>query len=476
MLNLNAIELWLVLDLGIITALLPRVILQRRDSAATLAWVVIIVLLPFLGLIAYWILGETRLKIRRHRRKKIEQQLAHSLQRFICPCSDREINHISLPPSLLDLSRTLDDRGPIPGNQITLYRDGPQAFDALEQAIDDARHHVHFLFYIFKPDPTGRRIRDALTRACRRGVHVRVLVDDVGSRRARLRFFQPLIDAGGQVARFLPVNPLSRQWVINFRNHRKIVVVDGATGFTGGMNIGDEYAGIGVRGWRDLQAGIKGPVVRELQGVFCEDWFHATGEDLVRSDYFPPAQKHGAVPAQLLASGPTDGDWQNIYTLLFAAINLARKNVWIETPYFVPDQPLLKALSTTALRGVDVRLLFPATSDHPLVHYAGRSFYDELLETGVRIFEYQNTFTHAKTVTIDGVFTTIGSANMDQRSFRLNFEANLFCYSPEVAGDLEDNFLSNHEQSVEITLAQRQKVPKAQRLLEGTARLLAPLL
>jgi cardiolipin synthase len=465
---------WLLLDLVIIVVLIPVVILQRRESGATLAWILAIVLLPFLGLLAFWVFGTTRLHLRRRKRRRIEARLAPALHKLQAqPATDLPVT--DLPPSLLQLAEKLDKVGPQPGNKVALFRQGPVVFDALEAAFDSSRHHIHLIYYIWEPDRTGERLRDALTRASRRGVEVRLLLDDVGSRSARQGFFQGLMEAGGQVERFLPVNPLNRQLALNNRNHRKIAVVDGETGFTGGMNVGDVYAGLSEP-WRDLHARICGPVVHSLQEVFCQDWYHATGDDLISAAYFPPMTGSGNVWAQLLASGPADERWRAIHTLLFAAINLARERVWVETPYFVPDPPIVMALQTAALRGVDVRLLLPGRSDHPLVLHAGRSFLDELLAAGVRVFELQGTMPHAKTVTVDGIFSTLGSANMDQRSFRLNFEANLFFYGAEIAGELERDFLSLCARASEVTVVNRQGISQRQRLAEGVGRVLAPLL
>lgn len=465
---------WLLLDLAIIVVLIPTVILQRRESGATLAWILVIVLLPFLGLLAFWVFGTTRLHLRRRKRRRIEARLAPALHKLQAQSStDRPV--ADLPPSLLLLAEKLDEAGPQPGNEVALLRQGPAAFDAIEAAFDRSHHHIHLVYYIWEPDRTGARLRDALTRACRRGVEVRLLLDDVGSRSARQGFFRGLVKAGGRVERFLPVDPLSRQLALNNRNHRKIVVVDGETGFTGGMNVGDVYAGLDEP-WRDLHARICGPVVHSLQELFCQDWYHATGDDLVSAAYFPQITGSGNVWAQLLASGPADERWRAIHTLLFAAINLARERVWVETPYFVPDPPIVMALQTAALRGVNVRLLLPGRSDHPLVFHAGRSFLDGLLAAGVQVFEVQDAMPHAKTVTIDGVFSTLGSANMDQRSFRLNFEANLFFYGAEVAGELERDFLSLCTGAKEVTALNRQGISQRQRLAEGIGRVLAPLL
>jgi len=467
---------WLLLDISIIAILIPTVIMQRRESGATLAWILAIVFVPFIGLLAYWFFGAKRLHLQRRKRHKIEKKLAKELHKLQKLSATNQLP-VDLPmsPSLLQLTEKLDDVGPQPGNDVTMLRQGPAVFDALEAAFDEAHHHIHLIYYIWEPDSTGVRLRDALIRACERGVMVRLLLDDVGSRTARQKFFKELLKAGCRVERFLPVNPLGRQLMLNNRNHRKIVVVDGVIGFTGSMNVGDVYAGLGEP-WRDLHSRLSGPIVHSLQEVFCQDWFHATAEDLVSQDYFPRPSNTGKVWAQLLASGPADERWRAIHTLLFSAINQARQRVWIETPYFVPDPSILMALQTAALSGVDVRILLPGRSDHPLVLHAGRSFYHELLEAGVRIFEMHDAMPHAKTVTIDSVFSTLGSANMDQRSFRLNFEANAFFFSAQVAGELERDFLGLCSDTREVTEVSRQSVSRSQRFIEGICRVLAPLL
>jgi cardiolipin synthase len=465
---------WLLLDIAIIVALLPTVILQRKESGATLAWILVIVLVPFLGLLAFWLFGTTRLRLRRRKRRRVEARLAPALHKLQLQSSNN-LSAGGVPPSLLRLTQNLDEAGLQPGNEVTLLSEGPKAFDALEEAINSSRHHIHLVYYIWEPDRTGARMRDALVRASRRGVEVRLLLDDVGSRSTRKEFFQALLEAGGRVERFLRVNPLSRQLGLNNRNHRKIVVVDGETGFTGGMNVGDVYAGLGEP-WIDLHACIRGPVVHSLQEIFCQDWYQSTGDDLVNADYFPQISGAGNVWAQLLASGPADERWRAIHALLFAAITLAQERVWIMTPYFVPDPPIAMALQTTALRGVDVRLLLPGRSDHPLVMHAGRSFLDELLDADVQVFELHDAMPHAKTVTIDSKVSTLGSANMDQRSFRLNFEAIVLFFDADVAAELERDFLALCTKAVAITGLSRKGISRPQRLAEGIGRVLAPLL
>ncbi len=464
----------LLFDILIVAILLPTVVLQRRESGATLAWVLVIVLLPFVGLLSFWLFGTTRLHLRRRKRRKAEEKLSKALQRMQ-PDQEGTLQITGISPSLLKLVSKLDDLGPLSGNSVDVMRDGREVFDKLEDAFDTASHHIHLIYYIWESDYTGERLRDALARAARRGVKVRLLVDDVGSRLAKPAFFMPLQQAGGKVERFLKVNILSRRLTLNNRNHRKVVVVDGKTAFTGGMNVGDDYAGRGEP-WLDLHACIRGPVVYALQEVFCQDWYHATGEDLVSTTYFPVQKAVGNICAQFLASGPADARWQAIHTVLFAAMNLASERIWVETPYFVPDRPILMALQTAALRGVDVRLLLPGHSDHPLVLAAGHSFIDDLLADGVRVFEVQRAMPHAKAVMIDGNFATLGSANMDQRSFRLNFEGNVFFYGSEIASKLEQDFLAQCAGAKEVMLPERRQQGKTERFLESIARVLAPLL
>lgn len=463
-----------LLDIAIVATLIPRIILQQRESGATLAWILLILFVPYLGVVAFWLLGATRLSIRRRKRRKAEARLASTLAALL-DTQWKQAGGFPAHRELIRLAKKLDDIGPRPGNRVMLLQDGPAAFQELENIISGARHSIHLLYYIWEPDQTGKRLRDALATAVRRGVEVRLLVDDVGSRHARSDFFSPLIKAGGRVARFLPINLLSRHIALNNRNHRKIVVVDGVVAFTGGMNVGDSYAGL-AGPWFDLHVKVEGPAVLSLQEIFCQDWYHATGEDLALPGYFPPQSFAGKTWVQFLASGPADGRWRSIHVLLFAAINLARERVWIQTPYFVPDAAIVMALQTSALRGVDVRLMLPCKSDHPLVLYAGRSFYSELLASGVRIWEFPRTMLHVKMVTVDGLFSTVGSTNMDQRSFRLNFEANAFFYDQEVARTLEAAFRIVEADAKQITQHSRASRPYRVRLVEGLARTLAPLL
>lgn len=334
------------------------------------------------------------------------------------------------------------DQGVFPAtrdNAVEVLLSGDEAYDAFERAVRDARHHIHFEFYIWRADETGRRFRDLLMEKARAGVEVRVLYDGIGGSEVHGEFMRPLVEAGGRAAPFLPVNIFERRLRVNFRNHRKIIVVDGQVGFTGGVNIGDEY-----REWEDTAVRLEGPVVYQLQEVFAEDWYFATGENLATNLYFPPAfgpsaceAPPGSATARVIASGP-DLKRQIMHQVFFMAISLARTRIWLVTPYFIPEQSIIAALTTAALRGVDVQLIVPGdgASDVSIARWAGQAFYEELLESGVKIHEYKGKVLHAKVLLVDDVWSFVGSANLDIRSFRLNFEINCLVSDPRDAPTL----------------------------------------
>jgi cardiolipin synthase len=298
----------------------------------------------------------------------------------------------------------------------------------------------------------------------------------LGSRDLRASHLRELVEAGAQVAEFLPINPLARPFSVNFRNHRKIVVIDGTTAFTGGMNVADEYRDDvhpELGRWRDTMLRLRGPAVLRFQEIFAEDWSFTTGELCVGTTYFPAPQPQGTSLVQVIDSGP-DGTALAIHRALFVAISSARQRVWITTPYFVPDRAILVAMQTAAMRGVDVRLLLPARGDQYLVFHASRSHYDELLEAGVRVYEYSPGFVHAKTMLVDAAWCTIGSANMDHRSFMLNWEANLFALDPTLTRHMATQFLEDLSVSMEIKRPVVRSLGR--RLEEAGSYLVSPLL
>jgi cardiolipin synthase len=472
--------LLLVVDILVIAILIPRIIIQRRESAATLAWVLFILIAPLVGAVFFYLVGTRRMHRRRRRRAIARERLAPSAARI-----ETMMRAFAMPPAQHDESEWLEgaraalsvDRSTTTdGNDIEVYHHGPAAFDAMESAIRSARRHVHVEFYIFDPDRAGTRLIECLIERARAGVEVRLLRDAMGSRDLRASHLKPLLEAGAQVAEFLPINPLARPFSVNFRNHRKIVVIDGTTAFTGGMNVADEYRDDQhpkLGRWRDTMLRLRGPAVLRYQEIFAEDWSFTTGELCVGTTYFPAPQPQGTSLVQVIDSGP-DGTALAIHRALFVAISSARQRVWITTPYFVPDRAILVAMQTAAMRGVDVRLLLPAHGDQYLVFHASRSHYDELLDAGVRVYEYTPGFVHAKTMLVDAAWCTIGSANMDHRSFMLNWEANLFALDPTLTRHMATQFLEDLDVSLEIKRPVVRSLKR--RFEEAGSYLVSPLL
>jgi cardiolipin synthase len=457
--------------------LIPRIILERRHPSATLAWMLGIALLPLIGVPLYFLIGVRR--IRRHIRAKLAAvgPVASSLSHRLRP--------EELPGAISALcGRVLVAAGtppPTEGNRVTFLRRGDEAYDALLSLIGSARDHLHAQFFILDVDPVGRRFIQALAARAREGVRVRLLLDAVGSWRALRRTVRPLRDAGGEVAAFMPAFPLHRRWSAHLRNHRKLLIADGRKAFTGGMNIGKKYMGpkTAKEQWRDVAAVIEGPALPDLQALFLDDWAFATGETLPVGVLFPgPVRFNGGEPPpcalQVAASGP-DRAARPIYEGVFAAFAAARRRLWIETPYFVPDDGIGAALRNAALRGVDVRLIVPGTSDLRIVSLAGRSYFDEMMAAGVRIFLYRATNLHTKVLVVDDDVGVIGSPNVDMRSFFLNFELGVFLYDRPQIEAMAAGFRGDLEKSEPIDPVMFARRSRSLQFLEDTCRIFSPL-
>ena len=453
---------------------IPHVLLSGKRPASTLAWVWAILLFPYLGAITYFAIGADRIKRRRMRRIARRVLPAHGQSAR----ASSELEAAS--PQTQALLKGLANINRIPlstADYAELLVDAVEFYPRLKEAIAQARHHVHVEFFIWRNDECGREFVEALAAAARRGVVVRLLLDQLGCLGTGRRFFQPLIDAGGHFSWFysLPFGRHSR--FINLRNHRKLQIIDGTTAFVGGMNIGREYAY--PRGdanyRRDAQVELRGNVGVHLQEAFATDWLFATGERIDAPEFYPNQEIRGAHLCQVIAGGP-DLPREPIPKSLVALLNFAQRRVWIATGYFVPDILVLAALQLCAARGVEVRLLVSAKSDHPLMVEVGRSYYEELLRFGVRIFEYSRGIIHAKTILLDDGWLMVGSANSDNRSMRLNFELNVLVQAPAAARELESMLGEDFTGSREITLLDFTHRPLRRRLLEAALRPFAPLL
>lgn len=481
------------MELVYVVVLATWILFEKRPPVATLAWILSLIALPYLGFVVFFLFGPRRLL-----RKRLKHKRARGAVTASTPLGASEPPPAQYDPRVEQLVHLVKRAGEPPASQadsVEIFHDAASTYDAIEAAIRAAKHHVHVNYYIFDPRRSGRRFRDVLIERARAGVIVRVLVDDVGSSAMGRKFVKPMREAGIMFARFNEVTFARIRSRIDFRNHRKIVVCDGTIGFTGGVNISDDYLPPAPRPrppadalrdarkhqkghsapWRDTHVRITGDAVRWLQLTFLDDWYYATGYAARDKEYFPPQTRTGAHLVQIVASGP-DREVETIQKLYFSAITIARERVYVTTPYFVPDDAILTALTTAAMRGVDVRVLVPRRSDSLVVTAAARSYYDALLAAGVRVYEYQPTMIHAKTLVVDDFFAAVGTANMDNRSFRLNFEVSAILYGLEHTEDLSTQFRKDLALSKEIKTAARQQLSLRWKAAEAGARILSPLL
>ena len=460
-----------------IAVLTGWIVMQKRAPAATLGWILSLSLLPYVGFAIYYFLGPQRMQKNRSRRLRNQAHLF--VQADIAKL--RKVT-AAAPHTMTQLARLGNATCGIPvstASEMNLLVGGERAFDAIFEAIRQARHHVHLEYYIFEPDHTGTELQQLLIQKARQGVQVRLLVDALGSKRLGRRFMDALTDAGVLVARFHDTRIGRRlRPVINYRTHRKIVVCDGRVGFVGGINIADEE-NPRVRGdaYHDVHLRLEGSVVRWLQLTFLEDWTYTTGEAtdglMGTLPRLMPSMEVGSYPVQVLTSGP-DNPLEAIHRLYVAGIDGATTRVWLSTPYFVPSESAMMALTSASLRGVDVRLMVPQRSDSLVVSAAARSYYGELLLAGVRIYEYKSRMLHSKTLVIDDNCAFIGTANFDNRSFRLNYEVCAVVYGPALALPLAQQFETDLQSCAAVRINRRQSFLR--RLGDATARLFSPLL
>ncbi len=463
---------WAISGTAVLTVLqwllIPRLLAQRSKSPpATLAWLWALLLFPVIGAGLYLLIGSERVVRRRLR-------LNHDLMARLaaCPAGKREAGKVLDMPEL----EHVNGFPATMGNAVSVLPDGTSFFPVLLEVIAAAQHHLHLEFYIWNRDRAGVIVRDALVKAAQRGVKVRVLVDEMGSLWLRRSFFQPLLQAGGEFSWFHTFSPRRGRFHLNLRNHRKLVIADGTMALTGGMNIGNEYwGGSDTPPYRDLAIRLRGPVVSQLSAIFAQDWYFSTGEALTDAACYPPSPPCGNVAAQVVPGAP-DNDIDEIQLTTLALLHRAQRSIRIMTPYFVPEPPLLAAIQLAAMRGVDVAILVPEQCDHFYLTHVMRSYFDDLLPHRVRILEYQPRLLHAKVMTVDGRWTMTGSANLDIRSLRINFELNVVVACEETTKAVERLFEINTEDAREVTLEAYQQRPFRHRIAEAVFRPAAPLL
>ncbi len=449
------------------------IILQRRSAAATVAWLFALTFLPVVGLVIYRIIGPLRLarkQIKRNANKRVVKEALEALAAL----DDHGGEHLQLARVGMELG----EASPLRAAEVDVYFDGDSAYAAILAAVAAATHHIHLEYYIWEPDKIGVELRDALIERRKAGVAVRMVVDWTGSNKLKKAFLTPLREAGIDMAWFNPVKLRSlRLRRPDFRTHRKIVVCDGRVGFTGGMNITDNHSASRCKDyWRDTHMRMTGAAVWPLQRLFVEDWYFAAGTMCpIDADTFPTHEKAGEHVVQVIGSGPDTAAFA-IHKMMFTAINQATVRLWLTSPYFVPDDALLTALISAGLRDVDVRLLIPKKGDSRLVDLAARSYLPELLAAGVRVYEYEARFIHAKTMVCDEDVGVIGTANLDNRSFRLNFEVIAIAYGTEVNHKLAEAFTHDLTGARELTEGDIAKLRLRTRFGQAAARLISPLL
>ena len=459
-------------------ALLPVVLLtKKKQPVSTVAWIMAIVTMPYFGAFLFTVFGINRVG----RRLRGKQAATQSVTRAIPQLArHHHLHHDHLNETQQELRRLAErvaGTHATVGNRVQLLIDAKRTFEEIAEAIKAARSSVHLEYYIWQPDRVGTALRDLLIAKAREGVHVRFLYDAIGSGKLTHRFLQPMREAGIQIASFVPGQSLRERWSINLRSHRKIVIVDGQVGFTGGMNVGDEYLGRDPHfgHWRDTHLRLHGPTVLQLQEVFAIDWKYATGEELTHDEFFPEPDQIGNVYAQVVSGGPDDEDGV-FHGLMFAAINSARQQVTLATSYFVPTPPLVSALETAALRGVTTRVLLSGPKTYWFTLRAARSSYDSLLRAGVEIYEYQDGQLHSKTLTIDGCWSLVGTPNFDARSLYLNFEVGAIFYDHSLAEQLEHQFTEDLTHARRIDPATWFQRPVWNRLQENFCGMFSPIL
>ena len=462
-----------ILYLFTVVSIVVVVISENRNPIKTVTWILAVVFLPFIGIIWYAIFGQDITK-----KYVISKRMYSKLKR-------RPLDEMGTPveikvpdehDNLVNLLKHMDYNPVLGGNDVRIFTNGKDKFEQLFIDIENAKEHIHIEYYVLQCDEIGMRFQEALIKKAKEGLEIRIIYDSFGSRKLKKEYIENFRMAGIEIEPFLKLSWSSITSRLNYRNHRKIIVIDGQVGYVGGMNIADRY----IRGfewgcWRDTHARIEGKGVQGLQSVFLIDWYFVSQTLITSRKYFPLLENLGDVPVQIVNSGPLNDD-KNISHGIVQAIYDAKKSIFIQTPYFLPPDAMIDALQAAAIRGVDVRVMISKRSDVPLVQLASRSYIKNMLESNVKVYFYEKGFLHSKMMVFDDSLTLIGSANFDTRSFEQNFEVEAFIYNGKVAKDANEIFTVDQSNSQPVILKEWLKRPLSQRFFESVLRLFAPLL
>ena len=468
--------IYLLLYVAIMIPAIIHVLLDNRQPAKTMAWILVLAFMPFVGIIFYIFFGQNTRKERHISDRSMDQLTKRSMLEFV------EQENLHLPANnkpLMNLFTNQNWAFPFKDNRVDIFTNGYEFICSLLYNIGKAQHHIHLDTYIFEDDALGYLVADALIDKAEQGVEIRVIYDDVGCWKVKDSFFERMRDAGIDVHAFMPVRFPAFTSKVNYRNHRKLCVIDGKVGFIGGMNIARRYVkGTGKQPWRDTHLRIEGGGVYALQRAFLIDWYFVDRTLITNRVYYPPVDIHisNSCLVQVVTSSPI-APWPDIMQGYVRILLQAQKYVYMETPYFLPTEPVLFAMRTAALAGVDIRLMIPRKADAKLVEWASRSYVMEAIEAGVKVYLYMGGFNHSKLLVSDDNLCTVGSTNIDFRSFENNFEANAFFYDEEMAQRIKAIYLKDESQSILVDdVSYFVKRPFMKRLFESIVRLLSPLL
>lgn len=454
--------------------------MEKRDISAAWAWLFVMLLLPGIGFIIYlffgWKLNQRQIfDLKAQKRLGISDMAEYQKRNP----KNKPTLDTNLENDLVQMFLNTDNAILTTKNDLKIFTDGHEKFNSLFEDLKKAKHHINIEYFTIYDDQLGKKLRKILVQKAREGVQVRVLYDLFGSKGSKQKFFKELIQAGGEVTPFMKSKLGYYSFRINFRNHRKIVVIDGSVGYIGGFNIGDQYLGRNKRfgNWRDTHLRLEGSVVLQLQSRFFMDWNASAKRQKVQFslDYFSQSNVQNNIPMQIVSSGP-ENDVQKIKQGYIKMIMGAKHSIWIETPYFIPDDALMEALLIAIRSDIEVRIVIPQMPDHPFVYRATEYYVQQLLKAGARIYSYQNGFMHAKTIVVDNMITSVGSANWDIRSFKLNFEANAFMYDPKVAEQIIATIKNDLKDARELDEEYFKQQSSWKKFRQLASRLISPIL
>lgn len=444
-----------------------------KNPVKTICWILVVIFLPLLGVATYYIVGRNVSKKRSKFRAWREEFNRHN--QISSQTWQTEPIHPDHYKELKSLILNLEQSPVFSGNKISVYPGGKSKFYSLFEDIVGAQSHIHIFYYAIGDDHIGNEFKEKIIEKVKLGVKVRLIYDGLGCNKTNKKYFKQMIEAGVEVRTFLPLSFPRLLRSVNYRNHKKIVIIDGRIAYTGGINVKDIYIdGLPWGRWNDIHFKVEGSGASGLQSVFLADWYYASGQYLSAPEYYPEVEICGNVPVQVVNAEPL-GMHSNVMEAMFTAISRAKKNVYIETPYFIPTEGLLQAIQTAAMSGIDVRLVMPKKSDNDFVQYASNSYVEKLLRNKVKVYQYLNGFTHSKLILIDDELVIAGSANMDIRSLELLFETNLFIYDKEVSQTVKSIYQDDMNNSEELHLHEWMHRSRSVKFREACFRLFSPV-